>query len=138
MRLLVITAAAAMLFGSVAFASGNVVTSKTSSPAPVNTVTPAATATMATSGMMMIYHKVADYAKWRPVYDADQSNRDATGLTNCQVHQSMENANDVVIVCNMADMKKAKDWASSKPLKDTMKKAGVKGKPEMFYLTSAQ
>lgn len=56
---------------------------------------------MAMSGMMMIHPRVADYAKWRPVYDANESNREAAGLTNCQVHQSMNNANDVVVARDM-------------------------------------
>ena len=98
----------------------------------------AAPAMMTTSGMMMIHHRVADYAKWRPVYDADQSNREAAGLTNCRVHQSMSNANDVVIACDMADMNKAEAFASSTTMRDTMKKAGVMGKPEMLYLSAAK
>ena len=97
--------------------------------AAVLLITPAVAAPgmMAMSGMMMIHNRVADYGKWRPVYDADQSNREAAGLTNCQVHQSMENANDVLIACDMADMNKAKAFASSTTLRDTMKKAGVMG-----------
>ncbi|MBI3677038.1 MAG: hypothetical protein HY243_10555 [Proteobacteria bacterium] len=89
-------------------------------------------------GSMIVHHEVTDYAKWRAVYDADQSNRAAAGLTNCRVHRSMDNANDVVIACNMTDVAKARVFASSKKLMDTMTKAGVMGKPQILFLTPPQ
>ena len=86
------------------------------------------------SGMMVIHHQVTDYAKWRVVYDADQPNRTAAGLTNCHVHRSLDDANDVFIGCNMADIAKARSFAASKALAETMAKAGVVGKPQILFL----
>jgi len=97
---------------------------------------------MRSSGMSMggqtmtIHHQVADYAKWRVAYDADQANRKAAGLTNCRVQRSMDDANDVLISCDMADVTKARSFTSSKALADTMYKAGVMGKPQFMYLTA--
>jgi len=90
------------------------------------------------AGMMIIHHRVADYAKWRVVYDADQGNRTAAGLANCHVHRSMDNANDVVIGCSMADVAKARTFTSSKALAETMSKAGVLGKPQILFLSAPQ
>ena len=95
-------------------------------------------ARMLGAGMLIIHHRVADYAKWRVVYDADQANRTAAGLSNCHVHRSMDNANDVVIGCSMADVAKARNFASSKALAETMTKAGVLDKPQMLFLTPPQ
>ena len=86
------------------------------------------------AGMMVIHHKVADYNKWRVVYEADQPNRIAAGLTNCHVHQSLDDANDVFIGCSMADVVKARSFAGSKTLAETMTKAGVVGKPQILFL----
>ena len=97
---------------------------------------------MRSSGMSMdgqtltIHHQVADYAKWRVVYDADQPNRKAAGLTNCRVQRSMDDANDILISCDMADVAKARSFTSSKTLADTMSKAGVMGKPQFMFLTA--
>ena len=91
-----------------------------------------------TSGMLVIHHKVTDYAQWRPGYDADSPSRDAAGLTNCQVRQSADNPNDVVVTCDMADVKKAKEFAASKTLEAVMKQYGVIGKPQILYLQSAK
>jgi len=88
--------------------------------------------------MFIIHHTVADYAKWRVAYDADQPNRLAAGLANCRVHRSLDDANDVVIACAMSDIAKARAFASSKPLAATMSKAGVVGKPQFLFLAPPQ
>ena len=87
-------------------------------------------------GTMIIHHKVTDYAKWRVAFDADQVNRTAAGLSNCKVQRSMDDANDVMISCAMADVAKARSFADSKTLADTMSKAGVMGKPQILFLTA--
>ena len=90
------------------------------------------------AGMMVIHHKVADYAKWRPLFDGDKANQEAAGLTNPHVFQDVGSPNTVTITFDMADAAKAKAFGGSKELKATMTKAGVKGKPEVFYLDTAK
>ena len=82
----------------------------------------------------MIRSRVVDYAKWRSVYDAHQPARDEAGLTNCMVRPTVENPNEVFVVCVFADLAKAKAFTTSKSLADAMRKAGVVGKPEFFFL----
>lgn len=87
------------------------------------------------AGMMIVHHAVADYAKWRPGFDGDKSNQEAAGLTSPHVYQSVDNPNDITITFDMADAAKAKAFATSKALKATMTKLGVKGKPQISFLT---
>lgn len=89
-------------------------------------------------GMFIIHHAVADYAKWRLAYDADRPNRLAAGLVNCHVHRSLDDAKDLVIACGMSDVVKARAFANSKPLAETMEKAGVIGKPQFLFLAPPQ
>ncbi len=84
--------------------------------------------------LLVIRAKVADYAKWRPVYDAHQSARDEAGLTNCMVRSTVENPNEVFVACLFADLAKAKAFTTSKSLADAMREAGVVGRPEFFFL----
>jgi hypothetical protein len=84
--------------------------------------------------LLVIHQMVADYAKWRPVYDAHQSVRDDAGLTDCQVRSTTDNPNDVFVACEMADVAKAKAFTASKSLADAMKSAGVVGKPDFYFL----
>lgn len=86
------------------------------------------------AGAVIVHHKVKDYAKWRPFFDADKANQEAAGLTNAHVYHSPTSANDVTIVFDMADLAKAKAFTTSKALKATMGKAGVVGKPTITFL----
>ena len=90
------------------------------------------------AGMMMIHHKVTDYAKWRPAFDAHKSMQEAAGLTNPHVYQSVGHPNEITITFDMADVTKAKAFSASKDLKSVMVKAGVVGKPAITYLDVAQ
>ena len=90
MRLLIVAAAAAALLISPVFAASGTGTGKGSpaaAPAPVTSAAPAPAAAMAMPmpGEMVGHTKVADYAKWRPIFDADDANRQAAGLTNPRV-----------------------------------------------------
>ena len=87
--------------------------------------------------VFVIHHKVADYAKWRPVFDSHKANQEAAGLTNPRVYHTLDNANDITIVFDMADLAKAKAFAGSKDLKAKMTKAGVMGRPTFTYLETA-
>jgi hypothetical protein len=84
--------------------------------------------------LLVIRQTVADYAKWRPLYDAHQSARDEAGLTNCHVRSTTSNPNEVFVACEMTDLAKAKAFAASKSLADAMKNAGVVGKPDFYFL----
>jgi hypothetical protein len=87
--------------------------------------------------VFVIRHKVADYATWRPVFDKHKSMQVAAGLTNPRVYHTLDDANDLTIVFDMADAAKAKAFASSKDLKARMEKAGVVGQPVFSYLETA-
>jgi len=93
----------------------------------------------ADAAQVAVFHvKVADYAKWRPGFDADKTNQEAAGLTSPHVYQSVTNPNDLTIMFAMADLAKAKAFSSSKALKEAMAKSGVVGKPTVKYLNDAQ
>lgn len=99
----------------------------------------ASSASASPPGATLIIHQVvADYAKWRPVYDAHQPARDGAGLTNCRVQPTFHNANDVFVLCDMADLAKAKAFTASKNLAKAMASAGVVGKPSFLFLRATR
>jgi hypothetical protein len=83
--------------------------------------------------IMAIHHKVADYTKWRPAYDAHEQARVAAGITSGKVYQSRDDPNDVVILFEVVDVSKAKGFAQSQDLKSRMQAAGVVGQPEILF-----
>jgi hypothetical protein len=85
-------------------------------------------------GAMIIRHKLKDYGKWRPEFDKHFAKQKAAGLSNPRVLRSSDDANEIVIIFDTADTKKAKEFATSSDLKETMAKAGVIDVPTMYFL----
>jgi hypothetical protein len=95
------------------------------------------TATTPSSGptsVMTIKHKVINYAKWKPFYDAHDSIRQANGLHNYLIARGVEDSNMLLIALRMDDVDKAKAMTASAEMKDRMKKAGVTGPTTFDYL----
>ena len=84
--------------------------------------------------VVVVKHKIANYAKWKIGYDMHDSSRRAHGLTNYVIARGLANdSNTVLVVLKSADIVKAKEFASSAEVKDAMQKAGVKGPPSIAY-----
>ncbi len=93
-------------------------------------------APMGPTEVMLVRHKVADYAKWKPGYDAHDSARLANGLHSYVIARGLEDSNMVMVAMRMDDVTKAKAMAADPALKDVMKKAGVTGPPEIDFIHS--
>ena len=83
---------------------------------------------------LIIHHKVRDYAAWRSGYDAHETSRIGAGITNGRVYRNAEDPNDIVIVANVSDPAKARDWMAGDDLKAAMQKAGVLGAPPIHLI----
>ena len=77
---------------------------------------------------------MANFAKWKPEYEAHDSARRSYGLSNYVIGRGLNDSNMVVVILKMDDVNKAKEFASSKDLKERMQKAGVTGTPSLTYL----
>jgi len=87
-------------------------------------------------GMMIVRHKVKDYSKWRPMFDAHVDKQKAAGLSNPRVHRSADDQSEIVIVFDTMGTKRAKEFAASPELKETMMKAGAIDAPTIYFLES--
>lgn len=84
---------------------------------------------------MLIRHKVQDYGKWRPAYDAHRPARAAAGLDDRHVWHNADDRNDLFLLFAVSDVARAKAFAESAELKQAMTAAGVVGRPEIFFLS---
>jgi hypothetical protein len=84
--------------------------------------------------LMVIQHKVANYARWKPFYDGHDSLRKANGLTSYVIARGINDSNMVLVALKIGDLDKAKAVAASQGLKDRMKKAGVMGVPTINFV----
>jgi len=94
-------------------------------------------AAIAANVTMFVHHEVADYAKWRQGYDAFKAERKAMGVVRASVFQSIDNPNDVTVTHDFKTVEQAKAFASSDKLKSVMQSAGVKGTPQIWFVTRA-
>ena len=85
-------------------------------------------------GMMIVRHKVADYAKWRPIFDGHVKAQKAAHLSHPRVMRSADDSSELVIVFDDWSTEEAKKFASSEDLKETMKRAGVIDVPTIYFL----
>ena len=83
---------------------------------------------------LFVRHRVADFAKWKPVYDGHLAVRQKAGLREKNLLRGIDNPNDVILLFEAEDLKKAQAFTESSDLREAMQKAGVVGKPDILFL----
>jgi hypothetical protein len=83
---------------------------------------------------LLARHKVADFSKWKPAYDSHLSARQKAGLKEEHLMRNTENPNEVIVLFEAEDLKRAKEFAASSDLREAMQKAGVVDKPDIYFL----
>ena len=66
---------------------------------------------------VLVRHKVADFAKWKPVYDGHLPARQKAGLKEVHLLRNTENPNEVILLFSAEDLDKAKAFAASDDLR---------------------
>jgi len=99
--------------------------------------TPVSTISTAPQNMVVVRHKVANFAKWLASYESHDSMRLASGLHSYVIGRGVEDSNTVLVAVKADDITKAKAFGKSADLKQAMKKGGVVGTPKIMFLTTA-
>ncbi len=117
---------------------------KTSTDSDSNTVestSPASTMeanTIVTTpeSIMIVTHKVSDFAKWKASYDEHDSMRLVHGIHSYVIGRGVQDSNMVLVAVKADDMAKAKAFAKDPSLKKAMQKGGVIGTPSISFITT--
>ena len=88
-------------------------------------------------GLLVIRHRVKDFAAWKKAYDAHAGTRASAGLAGGRVTRSVDDANQVVLIFDGVDLDKAKAFGASDELKSAMQNAGVIDQPDVYFLNEA-
>ena len=83
---------------------------------------------------LLVRHKVADFAKWKPAFDTHQGARAAASLRDRLILRGIDNPNELVLLFEVGDVAKARAFTSSTALRDVMQSAGVVDKPDIYFL----
>jgi len=115
--------------------SADTTTDTTSTMATTPEPTPVNTTTTAPQNMVIIRHKVANFAKWMVAYDGHDSARVADGLHNYIISRDQRDSNMVTVALKADDLGKAKAFSKDPSLKKAMQKGGVTGTPSIKFYT---
>jgi quinol monooxygenase YgiN len=77
----------------------------------------------------MIKHPVKDYNSWKAVYMANDSLRDAYGISKFVIGRGTDDTTITFVVEKISDVQKVRDFGASPDLKAAMDSAGVTGPP---------
>lgn len=90
-------------------------------------------------GMVVVRHKVRDFALWKQHYDdpANANPRVAAGLINDRVLQMVDDPNNVVVIFEYQDLEKVQEFTSSPDLKAAMESAGIVEEPTIYFTKEA-
>jgi heme-degrading monooxygenase HmoA len=86
---------------------------------------------------LLVQHTVADYAKWKPVFDQHDRMRRAGGGGDYELFRGVNNPNEVTILFEWDSLEGAQQFAQSEELRKAMERAGVVSRPEVRFLNGA-
>jgi hypothetical protein len=86
------------------------------------------------ASFMLVRHKVRDFSEWKRGYDTHLPKRVEAGLTEKQLLRGASDSNEVIILFSAQDLSRAKAFAESPDLRETMQRVGVIDKPDIYFL----
>jgi len=98
-------------------------------------VAPKVTTITTPVNMLVVTHKVSNYAKWKVAYDAHDSARLANGIHSYVIGRGFKDSNMIMVALKVDDTVKAKAFAKDPGLKKAMQKGGVMGMPTVTLTT---
>ena len=106
-----------------------------STDSTANKTTTESAVTTTPQSVMLVRHKVADFAKWLVAYEGHDSARLANGIHSYVIGRGTDDSNMVLIAMKLDDVEKARAFSKDPNLKSVMQKAGVVGAPNIQLVT---
>ncbi len=66
---------------------------------------------------VFVRHRVADYAKWKPIFDEHEGVRRQYGFSGHSLHRDPDDPNVIIVALRVTDVKRAKEFAASEDLR---------------------
>src|ERR1700709_882070 len=85
--------------------------------------------------VLTIVHECTDYSHWRATYDRDLARRNTAGLIERVIVRQADKPNVIALVFEITDPDKARAVVASPELRETMRKAGIAGTPDVHFRT---
>lgn len=83
---------------------------------------------------LIVRSHVADFEKWKAVFDAHEQNRRDHGMAGHHINQSADDPNRLTVYFPVSDLDRAKQYFGSDEVKAAMAEAGVMGPPDVTWV----
>lgn len=83
---------------------------------------------------LLIHHRVADYAAWSTVFAEQEIERRANGSRGGRILRTYADPRDILVILEWDDLERARLFVDSDDLQEAMRRAGVIGDPEFWFL----
>jgi quinol monooxygenase YgiN len=83
---------------------------------------------------VLVRHKVADFARWKELFDSHLNARMRAGELGFHLFQSVNDPRDVTLLLDWDSVEHARQFMGSDELKAKMEQAGVVGAPDVQFL----
>jgi heme-degrading monooxygenase HmoA len=87
---------------------------------------------------VLVRHKLQDYDAWKPGFDQDGSTREASGSRGGRLFRNADDPNETFILFEWDDLEKAREFAGSDDLRETMQRLGVADQPDVYFLEQVE
>jgi hypothetical protein len=87
--------------------------------------------------LMVVLHRVKDYAAWRKGYEDVGPMQKAGGVTAESVFRAKDDPNNVLVLHHFATMPEAVAFTKSSDLREAMERNGVEGAPRFEFYDEA-
>jgi quinol monooxygenase YgiN len=84
--------------------------------------------------IMLVQHKVKNFADWKKGFDSAVELRKSSGELSVQIYQDAGDPSKLTIFNKWDSLANAQKFAQSPELKAAMEKAGVQGPPVVTFL----
>ena len=83
---------------------------------------------------MYVRHKVADFSKWKPLFEEHDAVRKEFGCLKSEVFTNDQNPNEVLAILQWDNKDQAAKFGASPNLKEAMERGGVVSTPEVSFV----
>jgi hypothetical protein len=87
---------------------------------------------------LLIRHRVADYPAWKRVFDEQRSTRWSNGCRGGQIFRNTDDPGEMLILLDWDDLRRARLYAQSDELLESLNRAGVADVPDLWLLEHAE
>lgn len=84
--------------------------------------------------LLLVRHKVQDYATWKSGFDAHRGTRRADGSQGGRLFRNAVDPNEVLVLLEWDDIDRARLFALSDDLRETMAIQEVTDQPDLWFL----